>query len=260
MNPDLSAMDPRTRRLINGVIFVMVLAIIAAIAIGIISRRPKGITFTIAFKDARGLALGAPVMLQGFRVGEVTRVALVKEVSGVEVDAAIAPNYVDQVPAPEFLTARIKKPLLLPGGGEVVLIRLKNAKGQMPDGARIDGVEGLTGEMRFRAKGAIKRAYAKTAEKTSDTIDRFRTWWAEKRDKKQGAGKARKELDAWLNDLENLDYPPTPTESRTLRARGELLQKSWEAQKLDEEAREMGKMLQSVEEYEKAAADEEKGG
>ncbi len=244
-------MDYRERRLINGVIIVILLAIATVVVVALLTGRQKGVAFTIVFKDAQGLPVGAPVTLRGLRVGEVNRVELAQDREHVEVDVSIFPAYGADIPEPGGVTARIKKSLLLPGNFSVALIKRKDAKGHMPNGARIEGVENWAGEKSFQARGAIRTAYRAAMEKASDKMDQFKQWWANRAHEKE-----RKEIQhqllAWLDEWENLDPEAPPSRIEALRKKADIMAQEWRKNGFEEEAKQLEDAAKSLADMEKA--------
>ncbi len=241
-------MDYRTRRLANGVIVVCVLAIVASIAIGVLTSKAQGVQFTVVFEDAQGLPVGAPVTLRGLRVGEVTRVELAKDHEHVEIDLAIRPEYTPEIPE-EGITARIKKSLVLPGNYAVALVILKDAKGQMPNGARIEGVDNWAEEKKFVARGALSRAYDAAVDKTHEKMEAFKAWWAERGQKKERE-EVQQQLLEWLDEWENLDADTPPTRLAALRVKAERLAEEWREKGFEEEAMQLEEIADSIRELE----------
>ncbi len=68
---------------------VPLLAVIAAGALGYDAWRHRGPIITIEFPQGAGISAGDPVMLRGVRVGEVTRVAMTRDLTTVEVLARL---------------------------------------------------------------------------------------------------------------------------------------------------------------------------
>lgn len=241
-------MDYRTRRLVNGVIVVCILSIVAVVAIGLLTRRTTGAHFTLLFRDAKGLPVGAQVTMRGLRIGEVTRVELGADKKTIEVDVSIAPQYSDEIPEPPGLTARIKSSLFLPGNYSVALVIQKDAKGRIANGARVEGVDSWAGEKKFSAKGAIRRTFTATAEKTSARIDQVKDWWA-----KRGEQKERKKINTqmfdWLEKVEGIDPDTPPAKIEALRAEAKLLADQWRADGFTEEAQRIEEMADALEEF-----------
>jgi len=244
-------MDYRTRRLVNGVIVVCVLAIVASIVIGLLASRSSGVDFTVLFEDAKGLPVGAPVTMRGLRVGEVTRVELGEDKEHIEVDLSIFPQYAPDIPAPPGVTARIKKSMVLPGNYSVALVFRQDATGRMPQGARIEGVNSWAGEKSFEAKGAIRRAWEAAAEKTSAKMDQLRDWW-EMRGEKKDREKIRGQMHDWLEEVEALPVDAPPSRVAALRGKAKLLADEWREEGYDEEAKQIEEVADSLEDMEKA--------
>jgi hypothetical protein len=248
-------MDYRSRRLVNGVIIVCLLAMATALAIGLLARRATGVDFTILFEDAKGLPVGAPVTMRGLRVGEVTRVELGGDKIHIEVDVSVFPQYAPEIPEPPGVTARIKKGLLLPGNYSVTLIRQKGSSGRMPQGGTITGVESWADEKKFEAKGAVRRAYEAAAEKTSQRIESVKDWWAERGEKKERK-KIHEQLVEWLDEVEALPSDAPPVKIEALRAKAGLMAEEWRKEGFEEEATRIEEIAESLEELEKAGGEE----
>ncbi len=259
MDPDLSHMDYRTRRLLNGALLVVFLGIVATVAVVALVSRPKGVSFTIVFKDARGLGLGAPVTLKGVKVGEVTRVEFMKHTNYVEVDVAIEPKQAAHVPDARWLSARIRRSWILPGNQQVALIIQRGAQGQIAEGARVAGVESLAGELVFLGTGRARDAYKKGMEKAGEKLDAARDWWQNRKsgdgEDSKAAARARKALGEWFERLETLgdkDSDDPKKEIAKLRRAAEDLRKEWKREGLTEEAAQMDKIIEALKEYEDA--------
>ena len=244
-------MDYRERRLINGVIIVILLAVAAVVAVALLTGRQKGVAFTITFKDAQGLPVGAPVTMHGLRVGEVNSVEFAQDREHVDVGVTIFPAYGADIPEPGGVTARIKKSLLLPGNYSVALIKRRDAKGHMPDGARIEGVENWAGEKSFQARGAIATAYRAAMNKASDKMDQLKQWWANREHEKERK-EIRQQLLVWLDEWENLDPEAPPSRIEALRKKADIMAQEWRKQGFEEEAKQLEDAASSLNDMEKA--------
>lgn len=244
-------MDYRTRRLVNGVIVVCILSIIAVVVVGLLARRTSGVDFTILFQDAKGLPIGSQVTLRGLRVGEVTRVELGTDKKTIEVDVSITPQYANEIPEPAGVTARIKKSLFLPGNYSIALVIQKDAKGHMPKGGRVEGVESWAGEKKFEAKGAIRRTYEAAAEKTSARMDQLKDWWAKRGETKQQK-KINKQMFDWLEKVETIDPDTPPAKIKALRTEAKMLAAEWRAEGFEEEAVQIEETADALDDFEKS--------
>lgn len=79
----------RTPRRFSFAWFVPLGAIILAAVLAFQAMREKGVTITIAFPEAHGLAADDAVLYRGLRIGEVTDIRLAPDLEGVVVEARI---------------------------------------------------------------------------------------------------------------------------------------------------------------------------
>lgn len=185
----------------GSLIFVgFVLACLALMVVVILSDRTRGLSYVMTFEDARGLTVGAPVMLRGTVIGEVVGVRLSPQPDErVEVTVRIYGEHAGRIAAPPDSTGRIKRDSLVLGNPYIeILTRGQNGQ-PLQEGTVVAGLENWTEEKLWAGKGRLASGYTRALEMGKGGLTKLEDW----AESEQGQ-KVRAEVDEFFVKLDEV--------------------------------------------------------
>ncbi|MCB2155080.1 MCE family protein [bacterium] len=231
----------------GSLIFVgFILACVALMVVIILTDRTRGLTYVMTFQDAKGLNVGAPVMLRGTTIGEVVGVRLADEPKEhVEVAVRIYPEHRNRIPAPPNSTGRIKKDSLVLGSPFVeIVMRGDDRSTPMPEGMTVEGLDSWADEKLWAGEGKLKAGYEKALEMGKGGLAKLEDW----SNSEQGQ-KIRAEVDEFFTKLDEVSSDSAEVAKAKLSEavqKGSELMAELKKQKAGDVAQEFRKSMEGI--------------